>query len=297
MGGLSSEREISLKSGKAVAEALRRKGHEVVELDVSREVVSQLKSAKVEAAYLALHGKYGEDGTIQGILEWLQIPYTGSSVLASAICYDKVATKEFLAHSGIQTPEYQIYRKTDSAGEWIKNCSLEFPLIVKPAREGSTIGIARAFNKDELKVALNEALRFDSLILVERYIQGREITVGVYQGKALPIVEVIPKSGFYDYESKYTQGKTEYIVPASFSKEETERIQKQSEKIYVSLQCEGGVRVDYMVSNTKEFYFLEVNTIPGMTETSLLPKAAKAVGISFDDLCDSILRAARLKIK
>lgn len=300
LGGLSKEREISLRSGKAIAGALKRKGHDVTEIDVGPNLIQDLTALKPDVAYLALHGKFGEDGTIQGLLEWLRIPYTGPSVLASSICADKLATKQFLISQGVVTPQFRIYRKSQNLQSWLAEFNLAYPVIVKPNSEGSTIGITRAFEKNDLKAAVEEALKFDSVVLVEQYIKGRELTVAVYQGRALPIVEVVAQSGFYDFESKYTPGKTVYKVPAPISEGHTRAIQAVSEKIYAAFQCEGAVRIDFMLDEkapeAEGFYFLEVNTIPGMTETSLLPKSAAQAGLPFDDLCDGILKTARLKI-
>lgn len=296
MGGISKEREISFRSGKAIAAALKKKGHKVVEIDVKGEVViKELKSLNPKAAFIALHGKFGEDGAIQEILEELKIPYTGPSVSASALCFDKLAAKEYLKKRGFLTPDHEIYRRDQNIDDWVKNYKLGFPAIVKPNTEGSTIGMTRIWKQEELTGAIEEALKFDNLILVERYIEGREITVGVHNGRTFPIVEVVPKSGFYDYEAKYTKGMTEYIVPTKISKELSKKVQKISENICQILKCEGSVRVDFMISKEGDPFFLEVNTIPGMTETSLLPKAAAACGLSFEDLCDEMVKAVRLK--
>lgn len=296
MGGLSKEREISLRSGRAVAGALRKKGHEVIEIDADAQVIDKLQRAKPEAVFIALHGKFGEDGTIQGILEWIRIPYTGPSLLTSAICFDKRTTKEFVAAKGILTPPFEVYREGENLDGWLAKFKGDFPCVVKPNTEGSTIGISRVTRTGDLKKAMEEALKFDRVILVEKMIEGREITVGVHRGKALPIVEVVPKSGFYDYEAKYTKGMTEYIVPAKLPDQTVQTVLGASEEIYRVLQCEGAVRIDYMLDKNGEPYFLEVNTIPGMTETSLLPKAAVCMGKSFEDLCDEILEDARLKL-
>ena len=314
MGGISKEREISLKSGRAVAAALTKKGYDVVEVDLNGpDAVLSLKNIKVEAAYIALHGKYGEDGTIQGVLEWLQIPYTGPAVASSALCFDKLATKKFLAAEGILTPPYAVFTAEDHLEPWLEKHLSRFladpnqrhrrgegalpaPLIVKPNTEGSSIGLTKVKNASELQGALLVALKFDKTILVERFISGREITVGVHNGKALPIVEIVPKSGLYDFEAKYTVGKTEYIVPARISEPVTKEIQEMSEKIYGVLGCDSAVRVDFICPDKEGAQFLEVNTIPGMTETSLLPKAAAQAGLDFDDLCEEILQTAKLKV-
>lgn len=295
MGGLSKEREISLRSGGAVAKALETKGHEVVSVDIQdASFIQVLINQKPEAAFIALHGRFGEDGTIQGLLEWLKIPYTGPSVLASALCFDKLVTKRLVMEAGFLSPRYAVVYKSDSLKSWLPRLKIKTPLIVKPNTEGSTIGITRVMKKEALAPAISEAFIYDECVLVEHYIQGREITVGVLDGKAFPIVEIKPKSGFYDYQSKYTKGATVYEVPAKIKKNVTKNIQEDSQKIYKILQCEGAVRMDYMLKGDQA-YFLEVNTIPGMTDTSLLPKAAGAVGVSFEDLCDQIVRGARLK--
>ncbi|EKD41624.1 MAG: hypothetical protein ACD_73C00614G0001 [uncultured bacterium] len=296
MGGVSKEREISLRTGTAISGAMERKGYKVLRLDVKDEnFIKTLLTTKVDAAFLALHGRYGEDGTIQGLLEWFKIPYTGSSVKASAICFDKVATKVFLSHAGMVTPAYRVFNQGEDLKSFVANFDLHFPVIVKPNSEGSTIGISRVFEKGELEGALNEALQYDKVILVEQYIQGREVTVGVLEGQALPVIEVRPKGGFYDFASKYTKGATEYLVPAPLDVALTQKLQRLGEKAFQSLECQGAVRADFMINSNNEPYFLEVNTIPGMTETSLLPKAAQALGISFEDLCETILKGAALK--
>lgn len=299
MGGLSKEREVSLRSGKAVAGALRKKGHDVTEIDADARVIDKLKTAKPEAAFIALHGKFGEDGTIQGILEWLRIPYTSPSVSTSALCHDKVWTKSVLRSLSLRLSPEMVFRRHDDVDLWLKKfdmAPLEFPVIVKPSCEGSSIGIRRVYKRGDLKGALREGIVSDEVLLVEELIEGREITVGILNGKALPIVEVRPKSGFYDFKSKYTPGQTEYLVPAPLDDLFREELQASCEHIYSFLKLEGAVRMDFMLNEKGESYFLEVNTIPGMTETSLLPKAAACAGLSFEDLCEEILKDARLKI-
>lgn len=295
-GGKSREREVSLRSGVAVAKALRAKGHEVTEIDPKGEdLVLRLTALRPEAVFIALHGHFGEDGCLQGILEWLEIPYTGSSPLASALCFDKLATKKWVASDGVPIPRSVPLYRGDRLPEWLKNFNLPLPVIAKPNREGSSYGVFRIFRQEELAAKLVEALQFDSTVLVEEYIEGREVTVGVLNGRPLPVVEVVPKGGFYDYEAKYTVGKTDYLVPAPIPDETTNELKKMSARIFRSLQCDGAIRVDFMLGKGNRPYFLEVNTIPGMTETSLLPKAAACEGISFEDLCETIIRSAGLK--
>lgn len=291
MGGLSREREISLKSGHAVASALRNCGYEVVEIDAGRDVALKLTEAKIELAVVMLHGRWGEDGTIQGMLEILGIPYTGSSPLASAICINKDFTKQLVREAGVRTPDWKVVRRSDI--ETLRESPLPLPLIVKPNREGSTLGVSIVRTAVDFRAALQEAGRYDDVILVEQYIQGREVTVGILEGRALPVLEIVPKSGFYDFTSKYTKGMTEYIVPAPIPTEKAEELVRLSEKIFRLLGCGGMARADFILADSP--YFLEINTIPGMTETSLVPKAAAAAGISFEEFSEKIIQGASLK--
>lgn len=295
-GGLSNEREVSLKSGAAIAAALQRKGHEVVEVDAQSDLLSQLSSFRPEAVFIALHGKWGEDGCVQGLLEWLKIPYTGSSTLVSAVCFDKRVTKDFFKVHGINTPAHAVCYRGQDLDAFCQQIEMKLPLIVKPNTEGSSIGVSRVQEIDQLKPALEEALKLDTVVLVEQMIRGREVTVGVLQGRALPVIEVVPQSGFYDFKSKYTKGMTDYKIPADLPSALSQRLSNEAQRIFSALGCEGAVRVDFMIDDQEVPYALEVNTIPGMTETSLLPKSAQCVGISFDDLCDTLLQTARLKV-
>ncbi len=294
MGGLSREREISLRSGKAVAAALKSRGYDVVEIDVGRDIAGRLQQEKVDLVFLALHGRYGEDGTMQGLLEILGIPYTGSGPLASGIAMDKVLTKRLVEQAGIRTPHW----KTISRNEvpQVNVSPLPLPVIVKPNSEGSTIGTLIVREEKEFRPALEEAAHYDRVILIEELIEGTEVTVGCVGGKALPVLEVVPKSGFYDFTSKYTKGMTEYIVPARIPKAMSDHLSRVSERIYALLNLAGFARADFMISTSGNDYFLEVNTIPGMTETSLVPKAAAAAGISFEELCETLLKEASLKL-
>jgi D-alanine-D-alanine ligase len=297
LGGLSSEREISLRSGRAVTEGLRKKGYQVVEIDADTTLPEKLKSEKIEIAFIALHGRYGEDGAVQGLLEIMKIPYTGSGILASAVAMDKILCKRILQERGFVTPSFAYFDTAQStAKEFARNFSLPLPIIIKPSREGSTIGITIVKEASQLEPALLAAAEFDSRILAEEFITGKEVTAGIVNGKPLPIIEVAPKSGFYDFHSKYTKGATEYIVPARISESITQEIQHTTAQIYNELGCEGFARADYMVDAQERIFFLEINTIPGMTETSLIPKAAAHAGISFEDLVEKILDSARLKL-
>lgn len=298
LGGLSKEREISLKSGNAILDALLTKGYDAIPIDVDRQIDKTLQDKGVEVAFLALHGRYGEDGCIQGLLELRQIPYTGSSVLASALAMDKFLSKEILTSEGIPTAPHDFFDGSyERASDFIKRMQVPFPVVVKPNREGSTIGITKVEDSKDLKGAIQEAAELDSRVLVEQFVQGREVTVGVLNQKALPVLEVIPKSGFYDFEAKYTPGATEYICPAEISSELTQKLQDFAKKVCYRLGCEGVSRADFIISEDQVPYFLEVNTLPGMTSTSLVPKAAQVAGISFEDLVEQILQSARLKVE
>ena len=292
LGGLSAEREISFKTGNAALRALQSLGYDAVAIDVTTHLPQQLQDAKIEVAFIALHGRFGEDGRVQGLLEMLQIPYTGSGVLASSLAIDKVMTKQqFLLHD-IPTPKFDYMRSGDSTGALLERCH-ELPLVIKPSREGSTIGITIAKNSDELRDGVELAAELDGTVLVEEFIDGSELTVSVVNGTALPIIEIVPKSGFYDYQSKYTTGATEYLLPAPITEECYQQVQQTALKAAKILGCRGAVRVDFMLRGEK-FYCIEVNTIPGMTETSLLPKAAQAAGSDFSELVEMILLDADL---
>ena len=293
MGGLSAEREISLKTGQAVLSALLENGCDAVAIDAGHDLPAQLRGVGAEVAFICLHGRYGEDGTVQGLLEMMQIPYTGSGVMSSSMVMDKVVTKQILLYHEISTPGFVAYRSGDDRSDLFKRCR-HFPLVVKPAREGSTIGISIAQDRTELEAGLEEALKHDDLVLIEDYIQGDEITVSILNNESLPIIQIVPKSGFYDYESKYTPGHTEYLLPAPLEAVLYNRLQETSVAACKVLACRGAARVDFMVRE-REFFCLEVNTIPGMTATSLLPKAAAEAGISFNELVMQILEDAGLK--
>jgi D-alanine-D-alanine ligase len=292
MGGLSAEREISLRTGNAVLNALKRRGYPAFGIDVGRDLAARLTWQQAQRAFIALHGRYGEDGKVQGLLEMMNIPYTGSGVLASSMAMDKVVTKKLLIYHGLSTPAFTELRAA-AVGEGPLPACPPFPLVVKPAREGSTIGISLVRDEAGLRRGLQEAFEHDDLVLAEEFIEGREVTVGVLDGMPLPIVEVVPKGGFYDYAAKYTAGQTEYLLPAPLSADLTDRLQQAAVAVFRLLGCAGAARIDFMVRG-EEFFCLEVNTIPGMTETSLLPKAAMEAGLSFDDLVERILAGAGL---
>jgi D-alanine-D-alanine ligase len=292
MGGLSAEREISLRTGNAVLRSLQQSGLHAVGLDAGRDLPFRLTELQVEVAFIALHGRYGEDGTVQGLLELMQIPYTGSGVLASSLAMNKLVTKQVLLHHGVATPAFAVYRKGDDLEAFLSGLSA-CPLVAKPAREGSTIGVSIVRDQEGLRKGLDDALKHDDLVLVEEFIAGAEVTVGVLGDEALPVIQVVPKEGFYDYQSKYTPGQTEYLLPAPLPAGTYKRLQEAAVAACRALGCRGAARVDFMVREA-ELLCLEVNTIPGMTETSLLPKAAAAAGIPFNQLVLRILADAGL---
>lgn len=297
MGGLSREREISLRTGKAILKALQEKGYRACPIYVDQNIVETLSKERIEIAFLALHGRYGEDGTIQGMLELMRIPYTGSGVLASALALHKIMAKKIFVSEGIPTPQFEEIRKDEIERKTEKNSILTPPLVVKPAREGSTIGVSIVRSRNELLAALKEAGNYDNEILIEKYISGKEITVGILEEIPLPIIEIVPKSGFYDFHSKYTKGETQYIIPAQIPREKYLYAQEISLKAFKALGCSSFARVDLVTDEEGNPFVIDVNTMPGMTETSLFPKAAEFAGIQFGELVERILLRASLKLE
>jgi D-alanine-D-alanine ligase len=296
MGGWSSERDISLKSGLNVTAALHRLGHIVSGIDITRNLPEQIRQANVDVAFIVLHGKPGEDGTVQGFLELLGIPYTGSGVEASAIGIDKVVTKHLFQAAGIPTPAWVSIRRQDdlSAGLDAARTTLGFPMIVKPRYEGSSVGMAIIRSPEQLLPAVTAVREKFGDVLLEKFILGMIATVGILGEQALPILELTPRSQeFYDFKAKYTKGETEFVIPARLEESVTERIQRLALLAHETIGAEGFSRVDLMVEDGKTPYFLEVNTIPGMTDVSDLPAEAAQVGISYDELVQQILRSAR----
>lgn len=283
MGGPSAERDISLRSGAAVAAALRTCGYRVDEVDVVSTAVTLPPG--VEAVFVALHGTFGEDGQVQAIFRARGIPYTGSGVEASRLAFDKIASKQqFIAH-GLPTPPFECI--TDPAQR-----TLPLPVVVKPARQGSSIGIHRVRAEDEWASALADARTYDDGVLVEAYIPGTELTVGVVGEMVLPVLQVRAPDDYYDYRAKYTAGLTEYLVPAPIAADCAERCRAIARRAFEALGCRDLARIDFRMNPEGELYILEANTIPGFTETSLLPKAALAAGIDFPELCDRIMQRA-----
>lgn len=288
MGGLSSEREISLKSGKAVLGALQERGWNAVGIDVGRDLPMRLAEAGVGAAWIALHGRYGEDGCVQGVLELLGIPYTGSGVRASAIAMDKVVTKRLVAGlPGVVLARDAVVRAGDPMPD------LGGPVILKPADGGSTIGTAIVREASGWEAALRAASAEAAQVIVEEVVTGEEITVAVLDGDPLPVVRIIPDSGFFDFEAKYMKGLTTYECPAQLPEAATSWAQAAAKATYHAVGCRGLARADFIVRPDGTPVFLEINTIPGMTATSLSPMAAAANGVSFGDLVERLLRSAR----
>jgi D-alanine-D-alanine ligase len=295
MGGTSAERAISLKSGEGVLAALAARGHDVVPVVLGEQPIDRtLREAEIDVAFLALHGRGGEDGSIQGMLELLRIPYTGSGVLASALAMDKLKAKEMFRLHNIPTPPYYVASESDLADLAEVHGSFGYPVIVKPRSEGSSVGLTKAKNAGELRRGIEAALEHDRWALVERFITATEVHVGVLDGRVLGCIEVVPKGGLYDYRAKYTAGETEYILPPRIASTRARGVMNLAERAVRALGCTGACRVDLLVTEGENEYVLEVNTLPGMTPTSLLPKIAEHAGIEYGALCEMILEGAEL---
>ena len=301
MGGYSSEREISLRSGQAVAEALSQEGHRVYPLDITTndvaEIIRQIKATPLDIAFIALHGRLGEDGVIQDILEKLEIPYTGSGVIPNQTAFNKILTQKALESAGLPVAAH--YCITDGksvdfkiAWEHIKST----PMVIKPACEGSSIGVHIVRHPSEWEQAFKNTLSYGPQIIVEEFINGREFTAGIFDREALPLVEICPHANFFSFTAKYQKGATQYICPAEIPENLTRKIKELSLSAAETLGCEGFSRVDLRVDDSGQPFILEVNTIPGFTGTSLFPKAAREAGYSFVQVCEKLLNLA-LKLK
>lgn len=284
MGGISSEREVSLRSGKAISAGLTEAGVNVTEVVIDKESLDGMIPSGTEAVFIALHGGYGENGGVQSDLNKLGLPYTGPGAVASKIAIDKVATKEAFIKAGVLTPKYQFLEENETTP------LLDFPVVVKPPKDGSSVGLTCPCSREEWDLALATARKVDKTVLVEEYIPGREWTVSVVAGKALPIIDIAPNGGVYDYASKYTKGATIY-TPLDDS-DLTRYCQEQALKACDALGIRGLSRVDFRVTEDGKCYALEINTVPGFTATSLVPKAAAKAGMSFSELCVSVLNLA-----
>jgi D-alanine-D-alanine ligase len=303
-GGRSAEREVSLMSGKGVLQALLSKGVDAHPFDPAERGIAELANEKFDRVFIALHGRYGEDGTLQGVLEQLGIPYTGSGVMASSIGMDKVMTKRIWQNYGLPTPRFAVLDAKGASNEELRMVpdDLGLPLMLKAPHEGSTIGIAKAIGYSDMRECFDLCAKYDDVVLAEEFITGRELTVPILgagrDARALPIVEIRAPQGNYDYHNKYFSDDTQYLCPAPLDEELTKRIQSIAVRAFNAVGAAGWARVDVMLrAADNEPFLLEINTSPGMTGHSLVPMAAKAAGISYEDLCVEILRSARLELK
>ena len=298
-GGRSLERQVSLRSGARVEDALERLGHDVVALDVAGDLIDRLRDVSPDVAFIAMHGRDGEDGTVQELLEILDIPYTGSGVLACVRATDKVLAKHLMIEAGIPTPEFFAFSETAFRELGAANAlpaieeRLDFPIVVKPSSQGSALGIKFARSAADVPAALVAAFSYDSRVLLERHVDGRDLAVSILDSEPLPVVEAVPRDDeFYDFEARYEIGRTEFVCPAALPDGVTEQAHELALQTYRLLGCSAFGRVDLMLDGDGELTVLEANPIPGLTETSLLPQAAEAAGISFDELVGRIVELA-----
>ena len=295
MGGWNFEREVSLRSGEAAYQALLKLGYQATKIDFSREIFSQIQEVKPDVIFNALHGQYGEDGRIQGLLDILNIPYTHSGILASAICMDKVLTRKICETVGVKSPQYGLLKK----GQDAKNKEIIFeigkPFVIKPINEGSSVGVEVILPNSKFDFA-EYSWKYGDEIIIEKYIAGQEIQVAVMDNKALGAIEVRPHGLFYDYACKYTAGMTDYIMPAEVSEQKYAEVLDLAQRCHLVVGCSGVSRIDFILNNKdggdNQFYLLEVNTLPGFTPTSLVPKIAKDAGISFEEIVDYLVKSA-----
>lgn len=293
-GGRSSERDISLKSGEAIFGALAKEGLNVNEIDLTTEdpgqVAKIIRDAAIDVAFIAMHGSFGEDGKLQAILEEINVNYVGSDSLASTLAMNKIATKKIFEGNNIPTPKYKEFDRHD---EFVfRNIDFDLPFVVKPRSQGSSFGITFVNNADGIDQALKSAFRYDDDIIIEEYIKGRELTVGILDNRALEPIEIVPKNQFFDFQAKYSKGLTEYLIPVSMDADLCKNIQYLSLKTHKALGCRHYSRVDLMLDKDNNPFILELNTIPGFTSTSLLPKAAQFEGMTFSQLCLKLLTLA-----
>lgn len=293
MGGMSSEREVSLNSGKAILKALQDKGYDAVAIDVGRDAAERIRAAGIGVAFNGLHGKYGEDGAVQGLLDILGVPYTGSGVLASAMGMDKIVSKTLFRAAGLRVGTFRVVNKGDRSGLAAAMEEIGLPLVVKPSAEGSSVGVSVVREPGAFTAAAELAFRYDARILVETYIPGMEVQVGILGERALGAIEIVPqRDGFYSYQAKYEAGGSRHFYPARVPETVYKRTLDAGMLAHRVLGCSGYSRVDFIIDGNGEPFILEVNTLPGMTATSLLPEIAQGAGIAFPDLVEDILRTA-----
>ncbi len=291
-GGRSAEREVSLKSGAAVLAALLRSGVDAHAFDPAQRDLSELKREKFDRVFIALHGRFGEDGTVQGALELMGIPYTGSGVMASAIAMDKWRTKLIWQAMGLPIPEYEALSAPSDWNALVDH--LDLPLFVKPANEGSSVGITKVKTVEELPAAYAEAAKHDKVVIAESYISGGEYTVAILNGRALPVIKIEPANEFYDYEAKYLRDDTRYLCPCGLNAGQESEMQRLAQEAFALIGGQGWGRVDFLRGEDGKAYLLEINTSPGMTDHSLVPMAARNAGISFEQLVLQILKEAHV---
>ena len=298
-GGCSAEREVSLMSGQGVYAALKGAGVDAYLFDTGKQNLAELLSARFDRVFIALHGRYGEDGTVQGALELMRLPYTGSGPLASSLAMDKIMTKKVWIAQGLPTPKFAaLAGEHDLAGAM---ADLGLPLIIKPPHEGSTLGVTKVNQREEMLAAYRQAATYDAYVLAEQFICGRELTVAILgkgkNARALPVIEIVAPAGNYDYEHKYVSNDTQYICPAKLDAALSQEVMALSEQSFVALGCEGWGRADFMLDADNRPWLLEMNTSPGMTSHSLVPMGAKAAGMSYAELCVAILASASCKVQ
>jgi D-alanine-D-alanine ligase len=292
LGGLSSEREVSLASGNAILKALKDKGYYAVAIDVGRDVPEKIKDNGIDVAFIALHGRFGEDGAIQGLLEVMGIPYTGSGILASALGMNKTVSKQVFRSQGLLVGPYEVIYAGDA--EKVNDAleDIRFPAVIKPHAEGSSVGVSLVFKKEDVTAAVALALKYGNEFLIEKFIRGKEVQVGILGNRALGAIEIVPKRAFYDYTAKYEKGMSDHFFPARIPDVAYKRTLEAGLAAHRAIGCRGYSRVDFIIDESGAPYILEVNTLPGMTATSLLPEIANGVGIPFPDLVEEILRLA-----
>ena len=297
MGGMSSEREVSLMSGKAILQAILDLGYEARAVEADENLALGLRKEKIEVAFIGLHGALGEDGSVQGLLEMMRIPYTGSGILASALAMNKLVSRQIFMQNDLPVPRFLFLSHPPEGG--VNRSIIPFapPVVIKPCQEGSSVGVTIVSEDLDISRGAEKALGYGGGILIEEYIRGREIQVGILDDVALGAIEIVPKEGFYDYEAKYTDGLAEHFFPAPIPREDYRTAMDLGLKAHQLLGCEGATRVDLLYQDPGKFFLLEVNSLPGMTPLSLLPEIAKGVGISFPDLVERILLGAHLRIQ
>jgi D-alanine-D-alanine ligase len=297
LGGMSSEREVSLTSGKAILQALGELGYEARPVEADEQLAPSLRREGVEVAFIGLHGALGEDGSVQGLLEMMRIPYTGSGILSSALSMNKQFSRQIFLRNGLPVPRYLFFPHRAEEGVDPSKFPFPLPVVVKPCQEGSSVGVTLVAEAREFHRAADKAFEYGGGILVEEYIKGREIQVGILDGVALGAIEIVPQAAFYNYEAKYTDGLADHFFPAPLPPEDYRQALDLGLKAHRLLGCEGATRADLLYQDPAKFFLLELNSLPGLTPLSLLPEIARGVGVSFPELVERILLGASLKIR